>query len=151
MEIISVNKEYASALSRLMAFVIDRLALSVITNLVFQQLLGLPFEINTDTFWVGVSAGSGMLAYTVLREMAILAYFSGMESSKYRATLGKIVMGIQVTDYDRAPITFARAMVRNLSKYLSAIILGIGYIMIIFDTNKQGLHDKIAETIVVRS
>lgn len=73
-----------------------------------------------------------------------------MESSKYQATVGKIVMGIKVVNKNGQGLDFSKAMLRNLSKILSAIIMGIGYIMIIFDDRKQGLHDKIADTFVVK-
>ena len=73
-----------------------------------------------------------------------------MESSKYQATLGKMAMGIKVVNYNGQRLDFTKALLRNLSKFLSAFILGIGYIMIIFDDRKQGLHDKIADTFVVK-
>jgi uncharacterized RDD family membrane protein YckC len=72
-----------------------------------------------------------------------------MESSKYQATIGKLALGMKVTDVRQQPIDFSKALLRNLSKYLSALILWIGYIMIIFDDRKQGLHDKIADTLVM--
>ena len=78
-----------------------------------------------------------------------MLYYSYMESSKYQATLGKLALGIKVTDVRGGSIDFSKALLRNLSKYLSAFILYIGYIMIIFDDRKQGLHDKIADTLVV--
>ena len=152
MEIISINQiRYASALRRLMAFIIDRLAISVLVTIVFRQILGLPFEIDTDTFWIGLHPWQNYFALNILKEMLILAYFAGMESSKYQATFGKIVMGIRVTDKNNDAISFGKALLRNLSKYFSALILGIGYIMIIFDDKKQGLHDKIADTVVLKT
>jgi uncharacterized RDD family membrane protein YckC len=59
-------------------------------------------------------------------------------------------MGIKVVNKNNQPLDFSKALLRNLSKLLSAFILGIGYIMIIFDDRKQGLHDKIADTFVVK-
>lgn len=74
-----------------------------------------------------------------------------MESSRYQGTLGKIVMGIKVVDHNNQRLEFPRALLRNLSKILSGFLLGLGYIMIIFDDRKQGLHDKIADTFVVKA
>jgi uncharacterized RDD family membrane protein YckC len=37
-----------------------------------------------------------------------------------------------------------------VGKFLSALILGIGYLMAGFDRNKQGLHDRIAGTYVIK-
>ena len=88
--------------------------------------------------------------HNLLREGVLIIYYSLMESSKYQGTLGKIIMGIRVTGLNQERITLGKAILRNLSKILSGLIFGIGYIMIIFDTRKQGLHDKIADTLVVK-
>ena len=76
-------------------------------------------------------------------------YEAAMLSSKKQATVGKIVLGILVTDVDHRPITFARASGRHFAKYLSGLILGIGFLMAAFTEKKQALHDMIAGTIVV--
>jgi uncharacterized RDD family membrane protein YckC len=48
-------------------------------------------------------------------------------------------------------IVGARASSGHFSKYLSAILLCIGFLMVAFDTRKQGLHDKLAKTLVLRT
>ena len=77
------------------------------------------------------------------------AYFAGMESSARQATLGKSVMGMVVTDISGNRISFLRATGRYFAKYLSALILFIGYIMAAFTARKQGLHDMLAGTLVL--
>ena len=77
-------------------------------------------------------------------------YFAFMESSVKQATLGKMVLGLKVTDINGKKISFARATGRYFAKILSAIILFIGFIMVAFTEKKQGLHDKLADTLVVR-
>jgi len=76
-------------------------------------------------------------------------YNSVMESSKLQATLGKMALDIVVTDIDGKRISFYQATGRYFAKLLSIIILGIGFLMIAFTDKKQGLHDKIADTLVV--
>ena len=76
-------------------------------------------------------------------------YYAFMESSKYQATLGKMVLGIIVTDADGKRISFGRAVGRNLAKIVSQIILLIGYFMVAFTKKKQGLHDIMANCLVV--
>jgi uncharacterized RDD family membrane protein YckC len=78
-------------------------------------------------------------------------YFSLMESSKYQATLGKMALTMKVTDESGNKISFGRATGRHFAKILSAITLGIGYLMIVWTKKKQGLHDKLAHTIIVRT
>lgn len=75
-------------------------------------------------------------------------YFTISESSAWQATLGKKLLGIIVTDEAGKRIGFGRANGRYWSKILSALILCIGYIMVAFTEKKQGLHDKIAGTLV---
>jgi uncharacterized RDD family membrane protein YckC len=69
-----------------------------------------------------------------------------MESSDYQATLGKLTVRLKVTDLEGRRLSFARATRRYFSKYLSAISLGVGYLMVAFDSEKQGLHDRVAGT-----
>ncbi len=76
-------------------------------------------------------------------------YFSLQESSKVQATLGKRALGCKVTDLAGNRISFGRATARYFSKIVSALILCIGFIMIAFNPMKQGLHDKMADTLVV--
>ena len=59
-------------------------------------------------------------------------------------------LGIQVTDLQGNRVSFGRALGRTLAKILSAIILYIGFIMAAFTEKKQGLHDMVAGTLVVK-
>ena len=68
---------------------------------------------------------------------------------KYGGTVGKILMKCPVVDENGKHITLVQSIIRYFSKWLSTIILGIGYLMIIWTPKKQGLHDKIAKTYVV--
>jgi uncharacterized RDD family membrane protein YckC len=77
-------------------------------------------------------------------------YFALMESSNKQATLGKMLIGIKVTDLDGNRITFGKATARHFSKIISGVILAIGYIMAGFTPKKQALHDIIAGTLVVK-
>ncbi len=74
-----------------------------------------------------------------------------MESSEKQATLGKMAVGIKVIDMHGKRISFLHATGRNFAKIISVAICMIGYLMIIFTEKKQGLHDMIAGTLVVRN
>lgn len=78
------------------------------------------------------------------------AYMVYFHSSARQATPGKMALGIVVTDIDGNRLSVGRAAGRYLATLLSAIILGIGFIMVAFTKNKQGLHDLIADTLVVQ-
>ncbi len=66
-------------------------------------------------------------------------------------TPGKMALRIKVVCTDGTQLTYGRAAKREvLGKFVSSILLGIGYLMVAFDQQKQGLHDKIADTYVVK-
>jgi uncharacterized RDD family membrane protein YckC len=66
-------------------------------------------------------------------------------------TPGKMALRIKVVRTDGDPMTYGRAAKREiLGKFVSSLLLGIGYLMVAFDKQKQGLHDKIADTYVVK-
>ena len=66
-------------------------------------------------------------------------------------TPGKMALRIKVVRTDSSSLTLGRAFYREIvAKFVSGIILGIGYLMVAFDEKKQGLHDRLADTYVVR-
>ena len=66
-------------------------------------------------------------------------------------TPGKMALRIKVVCTDGSQLTYGRAAKREvLGKFVSSILLGIGYLMVAFDNQKQGLHDKIANTYVIK-
>lgn len=77
-------------------------------------------------------------------------YYAGLESSARQATIGKSAMGLVVTGVDGNRISFLRATGRYFAKWLSAVILLIGFIMAAFTARKQALHDMIASTLVLK-
>ena len=85
----------------------------------------------------------------VIGVLLLWLYFALLESSRLQATLGKLALAIKVTTLDGGRIGFWRATLRTVAKYLSAVILMIGFIMAGFTRRKQALHDVIAGTLVV--
>src|SRR5215470_11494218 len=77
-------------------------------------------------------------------------YEALLTSSSWQATVGKRVLDLKVTDEGGNPISFERATGRFFAKVLSGLILGIGFLMIAFTARKQGLHDIIAGTLVMK-
>jgi len=77
-------------------------------------------------------------------------YSALQESGPEQATLGKRAVGLKVTALSGERISFAQASGRFFGKYVSAIILFIGYLMMLWDERKQTLHDKMAGTLVLK-
>lgn len=73
-----------------------------------------------------------------------------MESSPLQATLGKMIFGMRVTDTHGRRLSFLRSTGRQMAKIVSLLTLCIGFLMIGADGRKQGLHDRFAQTLVVK-
>lgn len=86
----------------------------------------------------------------IINIVGVWLYFALQESSVHQATLGKRALNIYVTDIYGRRLSFGRATGRHFGKVISALILCIGYIMVAFTDKKQGLHDLMAETLVLR-
>lgn len=96
------------------------------------------------------SSGHPILVF-VLTIVIEVAYFAGFWSSEFQATLGQKICGLRVvsaTDFGK--ISFGRATGRFFAMILSGLILCIGFLMIAFTERKQGLHDMIAGTYVIK-
>lgn len=135
--------EYAGFWRRLVAFIIDGLLLHIAGSIIFGKFFLpslffkklIPFGLNNFPF-----------SYIILGWI----YYALMESSIKQATLGKMALGIMVTDLEGRRISLARATGRHFSKIISGIILYIGFIMAGFTEKKQALHDIIADCLVVK-
>jgi uncharacterized RDD family membrane protein YckC len=86
----------------------------------------------------------------VLRIVGPWLYFALMWSSPGQASLGKMALGLKVTDEAGNRIGFGRATGRYFAQILTFLSLGIGYAMAVFTRRRQALHDKVAGTLVVR-
>ncbi len=94
--------------------------------------------------------GAAQVVATLIGYVLAWLYEAIQESSAAQATIGKRALGIVVTDMSGQRISFGRATGRHFGKYISAIILLIGYIMAAFTEKKQALHDIMAGTLVVK-
>jgi uncharacterized RDD family membrane protein YckC len=129
--------EYAGFWRRFAAYIIDNILISIVFSiLVF--VLG------------AIADDAGIVIGYVIGIVGTFGYFAYMESSESQATVGKIALGIQVTDLNGQRVSFGKALGRNLAKILSTLILYIGFIMAAFTEKKQALHDMIAGTLVVK-
>ncbi len=131
------NFYYAGFWRRFAAFLIDALIVGAGVSVV-SSILGHPPD-TQDQVYNGISI------------LAQWLYFTLLESSDYQATIGKMSLNLQVVDLEGNKISFAKANMRYWSKILSAIVLGIGFLMIAFTEKKQGLHDKIAGTLIIQT
>jgi Predicted membrane protein/domain len=152
----SGNVEYAGFGIRLLAWLIDSLVLlflSFITALIFGFFIAIAFLlidlsiVSADSSIVTFLTNfiSGFVGFSVN-----LLYFTLFWSSKFQGTPGKILLGLKIVDANGNKISYSKALIRYISTLLSSLLLGIGYLLIIFDGKKQALHDKLASTYVIK-
>ncbi|HEX7007505.1 MAG TPA: RDD family protein [Alphaproteobacteria bacterium] len=149
--------KYAGFWRRFFAYLIDAILFSVVF-FVIGGFFGLAdVEVSgtigstTGEYSRAADASEGaQLVYQLFGIIVSWLYFALLESSPKQATLGKMALGIKVTDLDGNRISFGRATGRFFAKFISGVILLIGYIMAAFTARKQALHDIIAGTLVVK-
>ncbi len=132
-----MNFHYAGFGKRLIALLIDSL---ILTGIGFICYLFLSSFLNGITF------------HLIARLLGIIigwSYFAFLESSSLQATIGKKLLGLIVTDEYNKSLNWEQATGRHFSKILSGMIIGIGYLMPLWNERNQALHDKIAGTLVL--
>jgi uncharacterized RDD family membrane protein YckC len=78
-----------------------------------------------------------------------LAYTTAFWAWK-RTSVGGIICQLRIVRADGQPFTFADALVRGLGSIFSLVVVGLGYLWILRDPERQAWHDKIAGTYVVK-
>ncbi len=152
---------YASFGARLGAWIIDAIIIGCVQFVVVAPIMtflgfGLASQVEDGAISEEAAVGMigsifAMVGSAMIVTVAItLLYFALMESSKSQATLGKMAVGIKVTDLEGNRINFGKAFLRSIGKIISGMIMYIGYIMAAFTEKKQGLHDMIANTLVLK-
>jgi len=143
-DVVSLGIEaYAGFWRRFAAWIIDQVLLGIVGSVIgFAIGLGFGASGSRDT---GAQI-MGCMAGVVIGWL----YYALMESSSNQATLDKMALGIKVTDLNGNRISIGRATGGYFAKIISSAILLIGYIMIGFTEKKQGFHDMIAGTLVVK-
>lgn len=135
---------YAAFSLRASAMLIDFVLLWVVFVVVQLALLA-PGEMPHVG---GASGGDRWQLY--VGGLAWWVYKAVLHASPWQGTVGKLVLGLRVTDLEGRRISFVRATIRYAAEVASYPLMGIGYLVAIFSTRKQALHDMIARTCVVQ-
>lgn len=139
---------YAGFWKRFVANFIDAIIVAVPMCCMCYAPLGMYFEaLKTPDDDPGFQLTT--LLAQLLVSILCWIYYAAMESSDTQGTLGKMAVGIKVTDLYGNKITFIRATGRYFGKIPSGMTLCIGFLMVAFTERKQGLHDIMAECLVI--
>ncbi len=147
----AIALEFAGFWRRFGAYIIDAVVLSAIFG-VLQPLLWPDFG-KLFNFSTSFDSNYWMTQFRVLANV-ISAILSGVYFVVFWVwrgqTLGMMVAGVKVVRIDGTQVDTGRAIVRYLGYLISIIPFFLGFIWIAFDAHKQGWHDKLAETYVVK-
>ncbi len=124
--------EYAGFWMRFVAWFID----SIILN-----ILGLIISLMVNDFLAAIAFQVALGAF----------YHVGFWVGADGSTPGKMAMGVKVVMANGEPVEVGNALLRYIGYIPSSLLLGIGYLMIAFSSEKRGLHDIIGGTVVVKS
>ena len=141
---------YAGFETRLVAFVLDLIVLASFFALfvafaLLQLLLRSDFGDNDPPDQAYYVAAIIILMYFVA---FVPLYFVGLWAWRGQ-TLGKMAVAIRVVRTDGRPVGVGAALLRLVGYLFSTLLLFAGFLMIVFDRQRRGLHDRLADTIVV--
>ena len=146
----SVGLRYASFETRLVAFILDLIVLASFFALfvafaLLQLLVRSDFGDDDPPDQAYYVAAIIIMTYFVA---FVPLYFVGMWAWRGQ-TLGKMAVAIRVVRSDGRPAGVGAALLRLVGYLFSSLLLFAGFLMIVFDRQRRGLHDRLADTIVV--
>jgi uncharacterized RDD family membrane protein YckC len=127
------------------------LVLDVLVAVVLKQPLPRLSQLGPD-YLLDVAVNGDALAEIGLVLLAILAFLYFFIFHALRGqTPGKRLVGVRVIDAFGQRPSLSRALLRTAAYVPSALLLALGFLWIGFDREKRGLHDRLADTYVIRS
>ena len=137
--------KYAGFWIRWVAIIIDSFVLTIPIFILQIILVAIMSSPGSEASSAGTAGALARLLGTLISciYFSLMTYYKG-------ATLGKMLVGITVKSDDFNKLSFGRVLLREtIGKFVSGIILGIGYIIAGVTQRKQALHDKFAHSVVV--
>ena len=123
-----------------------RVVAVLIDGVVLIVAQGILFGAGWMLWGSGLSAGMAVKGATQLFSSLIGAVYTIVFHWMWGQTLGKMALQIRVVSMDGGPLSFGQAVGRYFATFLSALILGIGFVMAGVRSDKRALHDLLAGT-----
>lgn len=131
---------YVGFWSRVFASIVDTILLMVVLTPITMILFGRMSGASHD------SGPAHLIVSVIVPAMVVLMFWA-----RRQATPGKMLVHARIVDAATdADADTGQLVLRYLGYYVSAIPFGLGFLWVAFDPRKQGWHDKIARTVVVR-
>lgn len=142
---------YAGFVTRVVAFVIDRILIGIIMVLIAGSVdfVVNAFQINQVLFFAKIPPQVSVIGGIAIYYLLSVSYDIGFWLLVGQ-TLGKRVMGLRIVRTNGERVKLGSALRRELGYVISGILF-VGFLWILFDNRRQGFHDKLAGTFVVYS
>ena len=146
-----VISEYAGFWIRFVAYLIDAVILVFaywVFNIIWRLASGEgivggatdPLAMATETDWL-----LGIIVFFLIGVAYLVCFWAWRGQ-----TPGKMIMRIKILRTDGSEMGWGIAVLRYLGYVISGLLCGLGYFWVAFDVDKRGIHDKIADTSVVK-
>ena len=143
--------QYAGFWRRVWAASID-LILEALAALLVTLFVDLAMKIFSPQ--VGLSSITARyatgIAFIGVLTIGAWLYAAFSESSRWRATIGKRIIGLEVVTAKGGQLSFGQATVRHFMKFLSLFTAAVGFMMAAWTKRRQALHDIPSDTLVIR-
>lgn len=139
--------EYVGFWLRFIAFLIDSIAAAVFIGILGTILFGASPAIDPEALLENPSAILEEVSYQAIATAVLFVGFW----MYFCSTPGKMIFDAYIVDAKTLkPASNLRLIIRYIGYYVSTFLLFLGFIWIAFDKRKQGLHDKLAGTVVIK-
>ena len=136
------NLQLASIKSRLIAFIIDDLSITLVVLLLLWDKISLA---NGDLVSIMIIMNEAFLQIITLKFL-----YQTFFIWYYGATIGKIVAKIKVIDFENfGKVSLLNSAVRSFGRIISESLFYIGFIIAFYTNSRQTFHDKFGKTLVV--
>lgn len=135
-----IEYEYAGFWIRVLASMVDSLILMlvIVPLVVVAGMMGL-IDLDAQYTWLDI----------VVQIFSVVFYIGCWV--KFAGTPGKRILKLKILDADTGEhLTTGKAIIRYVGYIISSIVLLLGLIWVAFDKKKQGWHDKMANSVVVK-
>ncbi len=137
------NPKYANFAPRFFASMIDSLLLTIPT------IAGLWYVVQATTIEDLVTRLLLAVVVIMLPMSIFTVLYHVLGISLFGMTIGKAILGLEVTDEKGNKLTKGKALFREvIAKVVNAAVLGFGYFAILFDAKHQGWHDMLTGSFV---
>jgi len=139
-----INSTHAGFGVRVVAFLIDGIVVGSLKAIILNPLAKL-FDWDRSSYvWAPIFS-----IENIASSIIFFLYFILM-TWFFRATLGKMLMGLKVISAGDEPLNFLQVVTREwFGRYISGFLGHLLYLVVLFNPNKQGIHDMLSDTVVI--